>query len=191
MYRHIRPRFYRPRFETLEDRNLLAVTWPVPASHEMSFGFGAGSPDSLFDFHEGIDILADGQGGQPVVAARGGTVYWNNGFYAGGMVVIEVDVGGGMKEYDQYYHVENIVAPAGREAVAGGTPIAMGAPIGEIAIGYGFPDGSKHMHFQVLETVFKFDFTVGATDSHSNHVPIFTENLVLAGLGFGPAWRSI
>jgi murein DD-endopeptidase MepM/ murein hydrolase activator NlpD len=97
-------RFRRLSFEWFEDRLMLAATWPVPASHEMSFGFAAGSPGSWYDFHEGIDILASGSGGEAVVAARGGMVWWNNPGYVGGYVVIRVDVGGGTFEYDGYLH---------------------------------------------------------------------------------------
>src|SRR5437879_2033778 len=106
----MRPRrYFRPLIETLEHRIALA-TWPVPDSHEMGLGFGAGVAPVYF--HDGIDILADGDGGQRVIAARGGTVFWNNSAYSGGMVTIEVDVGDGKKEYDEYLHVSDIVAPA-------------------------------------------------------------------------------
>ena len=156
MNKRSRRRFWHPAVELLETRSMLAITWPLPASHDMGFSFGGGSPASFYDFHEGIDIRADGHGGQSVVAARSGVVYWNNPGYAGGMVTIEVDVGGGTKEYDGYLHVANIVAPPGREAVAGGTPIAMGDPIGEVSTTL-HNDGSRHLHFDVYDSPPPFD----------------------------------
>jgi SdrD B-like domain/Peptidase family M23 len=133
----------RLRLEPLEDR-LTPVTWPVPVSHEMLGGFGDGIPASTFKFHEGIDVGADGNGGQDVVAIRGGTVLWNDAIYAGGMVTVEVPVGGGKFEYDQYLHVSNIAAPAE------GTAIAEGAAIGKISSTYFTVAGSHHLHLQIF-----------------------------------------
>jgi murein DD-endopeptidase MepM/ murein hydrolase activator NlpD len=61
------------RIEQLVDR-IVPATWPVPSSHEMLFGFGDWTAANEYKYHEGIDILADGLGGQNVVAARRGVV---------------------------------------------------------------------------------------------------------------------
>jgi murein DD-endopeptidase MepM/ murein hydrolase activator NlpD len=126
---------FRPAVERLEDR-LLLTTWPVPASHEMLTSFGAGAPGNLYGFHEGIDILADGQGGQAVVAARAGTVLWVNPALAGGLVTIDVDLGAGVHEYDSYLHIENI-------AVVEGAAIAEGDAVGDISTTHPGPTHTK------------------------------------------------
>src|SRR5262245_26248837 len=92
------------RLDTFEPREVPA-TWPVPDSHEMGFSFGTGSLVSTFRFHEGLDIMADGKGGQKVVAVRDGTVFWKDAAWLGGYLVIEVDVGGGKTEWDAYLHI--------------------------------------------------------------------------------------
>src|SRR5436309_184903 len=112
-------RFFRPSLEALEARSLLATGWPVPAntdgagftdtSHEMQFGFGAGAPNNFYHFHEGIDIRASGQGGEPVYPVRNGTVSCVDRAYAGGIVAVRIDMGpGNPPEYDAYAHMENI-----------------------------------------------------------------------------------
>jgi hypothetical protein len=118
--------------------------WPVQGanSHQMLQGFGDGSPQNIYKFHDGIDITAGGNGGETVVASRGGTVIWNNPNYSGGMVTIKVTLADGTVEYDRYLHVENIVAPAEGQA------IASGAQIGAISTTY-HDAGSRHLHFNV------------------------------------------
>jgi SdrD B-like domain/Peptidase family M23 len=144
-------RFAILRVESMEDR-LTPVTWPLPDSHEMMTGFGDGSPPSTFKFHEGIDIWADGQGGQKVVAARKGKIVFIDPMVQGGWVTLEVD---GVKEWDSYLHVD---LKAGLKV---GDAIGEGDELGKIAT---FHDaGSRHLHFDVSDTAPGADGSVPET----------------------------
>jgi hypothetical protein len=86
--------------------------WPLTAgSHQMLQGFGDGSPQSTYKFHEGIDILASGNGGEDVQVSRAGKVVYLNanqgGTQGNGQVTLEITIGA-QKEYDTYLHVNPI-----------------------------------------------------------------------------------
>ncbi len=126
------------------------IYWPViepagDANHWMLQGFGDGSPVSPYKFHEGIDIMADGQGGQKVVAARPGVVEYVDGF-AGGRVTIKVAIEGGTNEWDNYLHISRN-DPA-LPALQVGQVVAGGTWIGRISTGVHNPN-SRHLHFDV------------------------------------------
>lgn len=146
------------------------VIWPVKTdnNHQMLNGFGDGTPNNIYKFHEGIDILASGKGGEDIVAARGGKVLWNNPNYVGGMVTIEVDVGGGSKQYDRYLHVSNIAAPA--ETM----DIAAGAAIGKISATQ-YEEGRRHLHLSVLNAA-PPRASAPAENTHLNPFLRFTSN---------------
>ncbi len=139
---------FRPCVERLEARELLDADaiWPIKPiadDHQMLTGFGDGSPNSLASFHEGIDILVDGQGGQFVRAARAGRLFWNNPNIAGGYIVIEVELPGNQFEYDVYLHVNPDPNLPPRNS-----QIEQGRGLGNISSF--FPAGARHLHFSVV-----------------------------------------
>lgn len=126
--------------------------WPVrakpgaPSGQEywMANGFGDGSPNSAFKFHEGIDILASGNGGEVVVATRAGKVIYSDpaGFGANnGFILVEVLLPGGTKEYDFYIHLKSLAVP--RSAL-----VSQGQVLGIISDV--FADKSRHLHLSVF-----------------------------------------
>lgn len=125
--------------------------WPLQnGSHEMLQGHGDGSPLSNYRFHEGIDLLGSGNGGEIVVAARSGIVEYNDPNFDptyGGRVAIVVDVPGG-QEWDDYLHLD-LSDPAYR-APPVGSPITEGDVVGKIMAG-GFGAGGRHLHLSVLK----------------------------------------
>lgn len=134
-------RTFRPLFERLEDRIVLAITWPVPGTHEMQNGFAGGTPNNAFKFHEGIDIRADGTGGQEVVVARKGKVYFIDRTAQGGMVTIKVD---GIDEWDTYIHV---TFEAG---LAKGDDVDVGERLGTVSTTF-HPSGGRHLHLDIVD----------------------------------------
>lgn len=142
--------------EMLEPR-LAPATWPVPASHIIMNGFGAGTIGSFYGFHEGVDFYGDGQGGQAVKAVRGGTVILKDASTYGGMVEVQVDLPGSDTEYDSYLHVSDInLAPAE------GLPIAEGADIGKITSSFGpWVPGMYHLHWMVTTLPFTRNLSGG------------------------------
>jgi hypothetical protein len=87
--------------------------WPLTAgSHQMLQGFGDGSPQSTYKFHEGIDILASGNGGEDVQVSRAGKVVYLNanqdGTQGNGQVTLEITIGA-QKEYDTYLQSTRLI----------------------------------------------------------------------------------
>jgi murein DD-endopeptidase MepM/ murein hydrolase activator NlpD len=113
----------------------------------MLTGFGEADFGQPYGSHAGIDIYINGQGGQPVRAARAGFVVINNG-EDGGYVVVAVPMGGGRYEYDGYMHVMNRVAPMPVPGYPFLAPITEGQAIGQISNTY-FPAVDRHLHFEV------------------------------------------
>jgi hypothetical protein len=137
-----------------------AATWPVydvnndgsrgAANRNMLQGFGDGSNNSAFvkGIHEGIDILANGQGGQEVAVIRGGTVIERSND-AGGTIAIRVNVGtvaNPVYETDSYLHV-NLTTAVGVDG-----NIAEGAKLGNIST-TAFAANSRHLHYDVMSGV--------------------------------------
>lgn len=133
-----------------------AALWPVydlnngakgAPNRQLFQGFGDASPNSSFarDFHEGIDILAGGNGGEEVDVARPGTLAIKDPATAGGMITVKVNVGTALVpvyEYDSYLHVTISTA------TAVGANVVAGDKLGNISTA-AFGAGSRHMHFDV------------------------------------------
>jgi hypothetical protein len=132
------------------------AVWPVydivngnkgPANRQLYQGFGDASPNSSFagDFHEGIDILASGNGGEEVDFARPGIIVIKDQNTYGGIVTIQVNVGTALNpvyEYDSYIHL-NIST-----AALVGANVNAGDKLGHISTA-AFGVGSRHLHFDV------------------------------------------
>lgn len=122
-----------------------AETWPIKnGSHQMLQGFGDGSVNSVYRFHEGIDILASGKGGEDVVAVRKGTII-AVGAEAGGFINVKVEVAKGKFEIDSYVHIKHAFT-----AKDVGKTISEGADLGTISTTV-FNEGSHHLHFEVVD----------------------------------------
>lgn len=122
---------------------------PVANDHQLLQNFGDADPRNYWRFHNGIDILVTGFGGQTVRAARAGRLVVNNPDFrqaGNGMVVIRVDVGDGNFEYDTYLHLSNITAPA--ENNQNPPWIQQGDGLGRIS-GAIHPFQYRHLHFDV------------------------------------------
>jgi hypothetical protein len=135
----------------------IAVTWPLAnASHQLMQGFADGSANSALKIHEGLDIFATGT--LSTVAARSGKVVEVNtppvGNPTQGYVTVEVDTGGGNKEYDLYIHV-NTIGVAVNDVVPEGKVLAT-----QIAQFDG-TGTSDHLHFSVMRN------TVGSATTNS------------------------
>jgi len=119
-------------------------TYAPMLSRQMMQGFADGNDSSVLRFHEGIDIWVDGKGGenQHVVVSRAGTVKFVNKNQVGGTVLVEVDVGGGKKEYDWYQHVGGI-------KVKKNDVVAAGKQVGFISNSRIFRPGARHLHMAV------------------------------------------
>ncbi|MFL5341488.1 MAG: M23 family metallopeptidase [Gemmataceae bacterium] len=137
-----------PGFDPANDA--IAV-WPIkydpnaPAGqdHKMLTGFGDASPNNAYKFHEGIDILASGQGGEDVVAARPGKVTEVNPDYSGGAYVIEVTLADSSKEWDVYLHIDNLVQRNN------GDNVNAYDQLGKISATF-HQAGSRHLHYMVV-----------------------------------------
>jgi hypothetical protein len=124
-----------------------AQTWPLKnGNHQMLQIHGDGSPASVYKFHQGIDILGSGEGGEEVVAARAGELL-ARGPDSAGFVTIKVEVAKGVFEYDRYFHISD------RTTKDLGKAIAQGETIGKIA--KDFDKGSRHLHYEVLNAEIK------------------------------------
>src|SRR5688572_22016376 len=98
------------------------ATWPVydlgpggvrgAVNREIFQGYFDSSANSQFvtDLHEGIDLLASGNGGEEVAAVRTGTIMQNDAGF-GGTLLVRVQVGGTPQnpiyETDEYIHLAN------------------------------------------------------------------------------------
>lgn len=164
-----------------DDAAFTSPWWPVrnangTPNHQMLQGFGDGQ-GYTYNFHQGIDILASGNGGEVVVAARPGKLI-KKGTDSGGFVTIEVDIGGGKFEYDRYFHVDP------RTTKANGDPIAGGEMIGKIST-TAFSAGSCHLHYEVLNQ--KIENGLAAPEkAHLNPFLRFTDKADRDPLGQKP-----
>ena len=105
--------------------------WPMPASHDISSGFGARWGST----HRGIDIPCDI--GSEVIASNSGTVYYVGEYGTGGNAVI-IDCGDGIMNY--YYHLSGYAVSQG-ETVRSGQVIAYSGNTGNST--------GPHLHFGV------------------------------------------
>lgn len=134
------------------------TVWPVydvngdgtrgRANRGVMQGFGDGSINSNFirRMHEGIDVIADGRGGQEVAIVRSGTVIERSGDQ-GGTVNVRVNVGTAANpifETDSYVHISNIPAEIRVDGA-----VAAGAKVGNISSTHFAGTGSHHLHFDV------------------------------------------
>ena len=129
-----------------EVNSSIAITWTLSnGNHEMMHGFQDGTPRNNWGFHEGIDVQADGQGGQEVVAVRGGIInYSANGIPCpGDNVAIEVRQGAQIFT-DLYCHMQN---PTGKVV---GESVAPGEKIGEIST-TAYSAGRRHVHQMLID----------------------------------------
>ncbi len=149
------------------------VTWPVQCAsgdtcdtHNMLTGFGDGAPGNAFHFHEGIDILGSGNGGDKVIALRTGILYRRvdamdqNKGSIGDATIIKVDVGG-FYEYDVYNHIENRSDSIALTWEDDTTIITKGEPIGiiyteETSQPY-YASGARHVHISTLNSFYEAD----------------------------------
>lgn len=76
---------------------LLGFVFPVPARHSYGDGIGAGRG------HQGVDVLADC--GKPLLAARGGRVYWNAYQADGAGHYIVINLAGTKRQSHVYMHL--------------------------------------------------------------------------------------
>ncbi|MCP4656833.1 MAG: hypothetical protein GY856_15595 [bacterium] len=131
---------------TNESANTLAVSWTLDnGNHEMLNGWQDGTPGNLWGFHEGIDVQDDGNGGQEVVACRGGIIHHKDEYFAGGHVAIEVREGTEVV-YDAYLHID-ITTMAKNE----GEVVTPGEKIGEISTS-AYDPGNRHVHHSKLSS---------------------------------------
>ena len=105
--------------------------WPMPASHDISSGFGARWGDT----HRGIDIPCEE--GSDVVASNSGTVIYVGEYGTGGNAVL-IDCGEGMVNY--YYHLSGFNVSTG-DTVLAGEVIAFSGNTGNST--------GPHLHFGV------------------------------------------
>lgn len=109
--------------------------WPVPASRNITSGYGYRSFGGMSDFHLGIDI-ASGTG-TPVVSADGGTVI--SAAYEGSYGnIVKVQHDSGLVTY--YAHLSSFVASPGQRVEKGQVIALMGST--------GNSTG-PHLHFEV------------------------------------------
>ena len=141
-----------------DDMAFTGPWWPVrnandTPNHQMLQGFADGSPNSSLKFHEGIDILASGNGGETVVVARTGEIVKNEDedtdpTKENGLITIKVTVGTGV-EYDSYLHISDRIDPNGAGKI--GKTVTAGKTLGKISNTAGFAQGSRHLHFDVAK----------------------------------------
>ena len=128
-------------------KGALPIFWPLKnGSHQMLNGYADGTPNNTYQFHEGIDVMDDGKGGQEVVAMRSGKVVLKDagGANDNGFVTIEVPVGGGKLEYDSYVHIK----PLANATFNVGDNLAAGGTLGNISTKQ-HPEGRRHLHVDV------------------------------------------
>lgn len=77
--------------------SLLGFVFPVPAPHSYGDGIGAGRN------HQGVDVLA--ACGKPLLAARGGRVYWNAFQAEGAGHYIVINLAGTKRQSHVYMHL--------------------------------------------------------------------------------------
>lgn len=134
----------------------VAAKWPlVNGSHEMRTGFGDAATGNFWKFHEGIDVLANGHGGQDVRVFRGGVVEENWGEH-GGSLAVKVDVGGGKFEYDYYLHISN-------RTPAKGAVLPTGQTIAKIST-TAYADNWRHLHLTTMNAWHGSSATAGVKE---------------------------
>lgn len=116
-------------------------TWPAPAVHNLSDGYGWRNLFGKQQFHKGVDITKPGCAGKDIVAAQAGTVIlaqktYTPGYSYGKYIII--DHGGGYTTL--YGHCSEIYVTKG-QTVTKGQKIAA---IGNTGNSYG-----AHLHFEV------------------------------------------
>ena len=116
-------------------------TWPAPAVHNLSDGYGWRNLFGKQNFHKGVDITKPGCAGKDIVAAQAGTVIlaqktYTPGYSYGKYVII--DHGGGYNTL--YGHCSEVYVTKG-QTVTKGQKIAA---IGNTGNSYG-----AHLHFEV------------------------------------------
>lgn len=116
-------------------------TWPAPAVHNLSDGYGWRNLFGKQNFHKGVDITKPGCAGKDIVAAQAGTVIlaqktYTPGYSYGKYVII--DHGGGYTTL--YGHCSEVYVTKG-QTVTKGQKIAA---IGNTGNSYG-----AHLHFEV------------------------------------------
>ncbi len=122
-----------------EGANKLSIVWPLQnGNHEMMNSWQDATIFNIWRFHEGIDIQADGNGGQVVLATRGGIIKKKDAGFSGGFFSVEVLDGTGTV-YDIYLHIQNITLKAEGEVVMPGEVVA---EISTTAYGA----GRRHVH---------------------------------------------
>ena len=111
---------------------LLAYVFPVPAPHTYGDGIGAGRN------HQGADVLADC--GEPILAARGGKVYWNDYQASGAGNYIVINLAGTRNQSHVYMHLTE------RSRFEKGDRVKTGQRIG--SVGTTGRSTACHLHFE-------------------------------------------
>lgn len=128
--------------ETITDINS-GWTWPLAQNYRnITSGFGYRA--SMGDYHQGIDISSSGIGGQPVYAARKGTVVFVGWFgSAGNAVSIRHGTYNGVTIYTSYFHLRDPGCVSVGQSVDPTTVIGY---VGNTGGDYGV-----HLHFQICK----------------------------------------
>ncbi len=118
-------------------------TWPL-AQNFRNITSGFGYRASMGDYHQGIDISSSGIGGQPVYAARKGTVVFVGWFgSAGNAVSIRHGTYNGVTIYTSYFHLRDPGCVSVGQSVDPTTVIGY---VGNTGGDYGV-----HLHFQICK----------------------------------------
>ncbi|MFM8520184.1 MAG: M23 family metallopeptidase [Solirubrobacterales bacterium] len=111
---------------------LYGFVFPVPAPHTYGDGIGAGRG------HQGVDVLADC--GKPLLAARGGRVYWNDYQASGAGHYLVINLAGTGGQSHVYMH---LTEPS---PLRKGTFVRTGQRIG--TVGTTGRSTACHLHFE-------------------------------------------
>ena len=122
-------------------------TWPLAQSYtNITSGFGYRA--SMGDYHQGIDISSSGIEGQPIYAARKGTVVYVGVYYnCGNMVSIRHGTYNGATIYTTYMHMKYQACVSVGQEVDPSTVIGYVGGTGT----NGTVEYGVHLHFQICK----------------------------------------
>jgi hypothetical protein len=180
-----------------EFTTMVKVLWPISGGHEVLHGFNEvlawagirGGDGVTAGYHDGVDLNRTTTGataGDNVLAPRGGIVNQviptvadpDNGF-----VAVQVQIGGGMVEFDGFNHIAN--SAGNGPVVAVGDVVAPGQKLAQVGTVHFNGDFVDHVHsqvttgsaFAVSARHFLTIFTDPADrDPQSNNPSLFDEN---------------
>ncbi|MCP4582731.1 MAG: hypothetical protein GY839_14060 [candidate division Zixibacteria bacterium] len=167
-----------------ESSNEIAITWALSnGGHEMMNGWQDGTPGNNWGFHEGVDVQDDGDGGQTVVACRGGIIKRKDSGYAGGHLAIEI-LDGTNTFYDRFLHGNITTSKAEGEVVSPGETVA------EIST-TAYSAGARHLHQVILDSWTGTNGYAADGSNFNNPLPMFETNADKDPLGNTPSLEDI